>query len=385
MNDQTNPTAPVDFTSPERPHLRIGFVPLTDCAPLVAAKMMDFGQRHGLTLELCRQPSWAAVRDKLLSGELDAAHSLYGLAYGVQLGLGGPQADMAILMTLNRNGQAIAVSNRLADALHQGQSLKAALAALVRKPVFAQTFPTGTHAMWLNYWLAAQGVHPLRDIESIVIPPPQMTDALAQGELDGFCAGEPWPAMAEARQAGRTIIGTGEIWPNHPEKALACRREFAALYPNTVQALIRTILEACKWLDNPVNLASVSIWLARPEYVNVPRELIEPRLLGNYRSTALSGPTRPIRFFDEAGMNYPLPADGLWFLSQYYRWGMLKTTSDWENIAAAVSQTEHYREAAASLGYLPAPTLPSPCKLMDSKMWDGTNAVGYAESFSIRA
>lgn len=384
MNEQMTSTATRDFKSPERPHLRIGFVPLTDCAPLVVAKTMNFGERHGLTLELCRQPSWAAVRDKLLSGELDAAHSLYGLVYGVQLGLGGPQADMAILMTLNRNGQAITVSKRLADALQRGQSLQAALATLGRKPVFAQTFPTGTHAMWLNYWLAAQGVHPLRDIESVVIPPPHMTEALAHGELDGFCAGEPWPAVADARQAGRTIACTGEIWPNHPEKALACRREFAALYPDTVQALIRTVLEACKWLEDPVNRATASEWLARPEYVNVPREVIEPRLLGNYRGVSLSNTTVPIRFFDDAGMNYPLPSDGLWFMSQYHRWGMLKTTSNWEDIAIAVSQTAHYREAAASLGYSAVPT-PRPVVFMDGREWDGEDALGYANGFAIRA
>ena len=185
----TNPTP--NSSLPERRHLRIGYLPLTDCAPLVAAVYLNIGERHGLTLELRQQPSWAAIRDKLLSGELDAAQTLYGMVYGVQLGLGGPQADMAILMTLNKNGQAITVSNRLAQLLQQHGSVTAAFAQLGRKPLFAQTFPTGTHAMWLNYWLAAQGVHPLHDIDNVVLPPPLMAEALAHGELDGFCAGEP--------------------------------------------------------------------------------------------------------------------------------------------------------------------------------------------------
>jgi nitrate/nitrite transport system substrate-binding protein len=191
--------------------------------------------------------------------------------------------------------------------------------------------------------------------------------------------------MAEARQAGRTIAGSGAIWPNHPEKALACRREFAALYPNTARALICTVLEACQWLESPANRRSASAWLARPEYVNVPQEIIEPRLLGDYRGAALAGASLPVRFFDEAGMNFPLPPDGLWFLTQYYRWGMLKTTSNWENIAAAVSQTELYRQAAASLGYFSAPVLPSASTFMDGRVWDGNNALAYADSFSIRA
>src|SRR5580692_474167 len=200
----------------EKTHLRLGFVALSDAAPLIAAKLLEFGHAHGLTLELCRQPSWAAVRDKLLSGDLDAAHALYGLVYGVQLGLGGPRTEMAVLMVLNRNGQAITLSNRLADALAEHGTLPKALATLGRKPVFAQTFPTGTHAMWLYYWLAAQGVHPLRDIDSVVIPPPQMVAALADDKLDGLCVGEPWNALAETEGVGRTVAQTGEVWPDHP-------------------------------------------------------------------------------------------------------------------------------------------------------------------------
>ena len=172
MNSPTSLSPSSALAPLEKTHLRLGFVALADVAPLVAAKLLEFGHAHGLTLELCRQPSWAAVRDKLLSGDLDAAHALYGLVYGVQLGLGGPQTDMAVLMVLNRNGQAFTLSNRLADALAEHGTLPKALATLGRKPVFAQTFPTGTHAMWLSYWLASQGVHPLRDIESVVIPPP---------------------------------------------------------------------------------------------------------------------------------------------------------------------------------------------------------------------
>ena len=361
----TNPSIAAEFTAPERSHLRIGYLPLTDCAPLVTAVMMNFGQRHGLTLELCRQPSWAAIRDKLLSGELDAAHTLYGMVYGVQLGLGGPQADMAILMTLNRNGQAISVSNQIAEALNSAsspQSFKSALASLGRKPVFAQTFPTGTHAMWLNHWLASQGVHPLHDIESIVIPPPLMPEALAQGELDGFCAGEPWHAVAQSKQCGRVIVSSSQIWPNHPEKALACRREFSALYPNTAQALIRTLLEASHWLENPANKAMASTWLARPEFLNIRQELIASQLVGNTEHASISAtsmttavPVLPVRFFDDFGMNFPLASDGLWFLEQFHRWGLLESSKNWNEIVLKVCQTEHYSQAARSLGFSARP------------------------------
>ena len=386
MNATPRISATPAFAAPERSHLRIGYVALIDSAPLIVAGEMNFGQRHGLTLELCKQPSWAAIRDKLLSGELDAAQTLYGMVYGVELGLGGPQADMAILMTLNRNGQAITVSNQLAEKLHAGQSLQSALGSLGRKPVFAQTFPTGTHAMWLNYWLAANEVHPLADIESVVIPPPQMPEALAQGELDGFCAGEPWHAVAERNHSGKTIISTSQIWPDHPEKALACRREFAVLYPNTTQALIRTMLDACQWLADSNNKIRLSATLAQPAYLNLAQDLILSRIANDdldTGSTALP-PRLPVRFFDEHGANYPLPADGLWFLGQFHRWGLLKPTGQWQTIVNQVCQTEHYREAALQLDLEAGPPAAGAVTFFDGRTWDGCDVIGYAESFRIK-
>jgi nitrate/nitrite transport system substrate-binding protein len=365
-----------DAKAPERTHLRLGFVALSDVAPLAAAKVLEFGHAHGLTLELCRQPSWSAVRDKLLSGELDAAHALYGLVYGVQLGIGGPQADMAVLMVLNRNGQAITLSNRLAQALREHGNLKRALATLERTPVFAQTFPTGTHAMWLYYWLAAQGVHPLRDIQSVVIPPPQMVDTLAQDKLDGFCAGEPWNAVAQSRGAGKTVAVTSEIWPHHPEKVLACRRDFVALYPNTTRALVRTMLEACRWLDHPKHRVDISTWLATPELIDVPRELIAPRLLGDYDGAQLSKPPLPVSFFDGGAVNYPRPSDGLWFLTQYRRWGLFSGAHDDAALASAISQTELYREAA-SLAGVPVPEEARADVLCDGRMWNGRDPAAF--------
>lgn len=334
--------------APELPHLRLGFVALTDAAPLVAAKTLEFGHRYGLTLELCRQPSWAGIRDKLLCGEIDAAHALYGLVYGVQLGIGGPRADMAVLMVLNRNGQAITLSPRLASLIAAGHSVKDAFATLGRPPVLAQTFPTGTHAMWLYYWLAANGLNPLSDVKSVVLPPPDMAAALASGELDGFCAGEPWHAVAESLGVGRLVTYTSEIWPDHPEKVLACRRDFTTRYPNTARALVQTMLEACRWLDEePRHRASAAKWLAAADVIGVAPERIAPRLLGD-TGRALA---RPIAFFERGDVNYPRPPDGEWFISQYRRWGLYGgDPRDDAAIAAAVNQTSLYREAATALG-----------------------------------
>lgn len=350
-------------STPEIRHLRLGFVALTDAAPLVVAKTLEFGHRYGLTLELCRQPSWAGIRDKLLCGEIDAAHALYGLVYGVQFGIGGPRADMSVLMVLNRNGQAITLSPRLADLIAAGHSVKEAFASLGRPPVLAQTFPTGTHAMWLYYWLAAHGVHPLSDVRSVVIPPPDMAAALASGELDGFCAGEPWHAVAASLGVGRTVTYTSEIWPNHPEKVLACRRDFATRYPNTARALVQTMLEACRWLDDhPAQRATAAKWLAAPDAIGVAPQLIAPRLLGDTgRASAL-----PIAFFDGGAVNYPRPSDGMWFIEQYRRWGLLSGEYDDAAVAGAVNETQLYREAAASLG------IPVPGDLRIDRLCDGT-------------
>jgi two-component system, oxyanion-binding sensor len=365
---------------PEKTHLRLGFVSLSDAAPLVAAKLLEFGHAHGLTLELSREPSWAALRDKLLAGDLDAAHALYGLAYGVQLGLGGPQTDMAVLMVLNRNGQAITLSNRLADALAQHRTLPQALATLGRKPVFAQTFPTGTHAMWLYYWLASQGVHPLRDIDSVVIPPPQMVAALAEDRLDGLCVGEPWNAAAEARGVGRTIAYSSEIWPDHPEKVLTCRRDFASRYPQTTQALVQTLLEACRWLDGPGHRGDIARWLVRPEYIGIDESLIAQRL----GSDLLSPDRLPVRFFENGTVNYPRRDEGVWFLTQYERWGMIGHRNNYRDIAAAINQTELYRAAAKNVDVpIPAETVSQ--LLIDGRVWDGSNPDAYAQSFDIRA
>ncbi|WP_186014352.1 CmpA/NrtA family ABC transporter substrate-binding protein [Burkholderia gladioli] len=339
------------FPPPERRELRLGFVALSDAAPLVVAQRLGLDKRHGLALTLARQPSWASLRDQLLTGQIDAAHALYGLVYGVQYGIGGPRADLAVLSVLNRNGQAITFSNRLADAWRESGELRAALATLGRKPVFAQTFPTGTHAMWLYAWLAAHGVDPLREVRSIVIPPPGMAEALASGELDGFCVGEPWNAVAEAQGAGRTVATSSEVWHDHPEKALACRREFAALYPNTARALIRTLLDAGAWLDLPGNRARAAEWLASPEALDVPAARILPRLLGDYGDGAFAKPPAPVRFHDGGEVNRPRASDGLWFVSQYRRWGMLTAEHDDAAIAAAVTQTALYEEAVA--GYVP--------------------------------
>ena len=159
--------------APEKKELKIGFIPLTDCASVVMAAVMEFDKKYGIRIIASKESSWASVRDKLVNGELDAAHVLYGLVYGVHSGIGGPRKDMAVLMNLNHNGQAITLSSKLHEkGVKDGAGLKALIEREKREYSFAHTFPTGTHAMWIYYWLAANGINPFADVKTITVPPP---------------------------------------------------------------------------------------------------------------------------------------------------------------------------------------------------------------------
>ena len=224
--------------APEKSQVSIGFIALTDCASIIMAQELGLFRKYGLEVTLSKQPSWAAVRDRVTLGELDAAHMLYGQVYGVHLGVGGPRKDMAVLMGLNHNGQGIVLSNELRErGVTDGPSLKKLIDRKERSYTFAQTFPTGTHAMWLFYWLAAAGIDPLRDVKVITVPPPQMVANMRAGNMDGYCVGEPWGgARAIHDGIGFSVTTTQAMWRNHPEKVLGTTREFVEKYPNTARA-----------------------------------------------------------------------------------------------------------------------------------------------------
>ncbi|WP_295514706.1 CmpA/NrtA family ABC transporter substrate-binding protein [uncultured Pseudomonas sp.] len=376
--------------APEKPELNLGFLPLSDAASLIVAATQGFGEPHGLTLHLHRQPSWSALRDNLLGGRLDAAHSLYGLVYGIQLGLGGaPATDMAVLMGLAQNGQSINLARSLALA---GVKDIASFVARVREPgaqplTLAHTFPTGTHIFWLYYWLAAQGIHPLHDVRTVLVPPPQMPEHLAAGRVDGYCVGEPWGAAAVAGEQGFTLTTTQAIWPDHPEKVLTCTRAFAERYPNTARALIRTLLDASRFIEeNAENRASTAQLISGAAYVNAEPALVSERFLGRYQDGLDHHweDAHPLAFHRQGEVNPPYLSDGLWFLTQFRRWGLLRDDPDYLGITAAVQCTELYRDAATSLG-LAVPATRRHSVLLDGRAWDGSDPAGYARSFDLHA
>src|SRR5438034_1792448 len=314
--------------APEKKEVKVGFIPLTDCASVVIASVMKFDEKYGIKIVPSKEASWAAVRDKLVNGELDAAHVLYGLIYGVQMGIGGPKKDMAVLMNLNNNGQAITLSNQLKEkGAIDGAKLKTLIDKEKREYTFAQTFPTGTHAMWIYYWLAANGIHPFSDVKTIVVPPPQMVANMRVGNMDGFCVGEPWGARAIADKIGFTTLTTQALWKDHPEKTLGTTLEFVQANPNTARAMTAAVLEAGKWIDaSPANRKETAEVIGQKSYVNCETEVILGRFLGHYdNGIGKSWQDRDyMKFFNDGLVNFPWLSDGMWFMTQHRRWGLLK-------------------------------------------------------------
>jgi nitrate/nitrite transport system substrate-binding protein len=374
--------------APEKKEVKVGFIPLTDCASVVIASVMEFDKKYGIKIVPSKEASWAAVRDKLVNGELDAAHVLYGLIYGVQLGVGGPKKDMAILMNLNHNGQAVTLSNQLKDkGATDGAKLKALIDREKREYTFAHTFPTGTHAMWIYYWLATYGINPLSDVKTITVPPPQMVANMRVGNMDGFCVGEPWNNRAIVDKIGFTANTTQDIWKDHPEKVLGCTAEFVQKYPNTARAMTAAIIDAGKWIDASLaNRQKTAETVADKSYVNTDKDVILARMLGRYDNGIGKTWDDPnsMKFYNDGFVTFPFLSDGMWFLTQHRRWGLLKTDPDYLAVAKQVNRIDLYKQAADATK-TPLPKEPiRTSKLIDGVVWDGTDPQKYAGSFKVR-
>ncbi|MBC7469646.1 MAG: ABC transporter substrate-binding protein [Ramlibacter sp.] len=374
---------------PEKEEVKIGFIPLTDCASVVMASVLGFDRKYGVKIVPSKEASWAGVRDKLVNGELDFAHVLYGLVYGVHMGTSGPKKDMAVLMTLNNNGQAITLSRKLADkGAVDGPGLAKLMAAEKREYTFAQTFPTGTHAMWLYYWLAANGINPMKDAKVITVPPPQMVANMRVGNMDGYCVGEPWGHRAIIDGIGVTAITTQDIWKDHPEKVLGTTAEFVRKNPNTARAVTAAILEAGKWIDASLgNKQKMAETVADKSYVNTSVDAINQRILGRYQNGMGKTWDDPnyMKFYNDGAVTFPYLSDGMWFMTQHKRWGLVKEHPDYLAVAKQVNHIDVYKDAAtASKSAVPRDAMRS-SKLMDGTVWDGKDPKRYADSFRVHA
>lgn len=340
--------------------VRIGYIPLTDCASTVMAQELGLYKKYGVNVEISKEASWPNVRDKILNGELQASHCLFGMPFSVYLGIGGPAGRiMPIAMVLNFNGQAITLSNEDFGgkvgfrSISKVKPVVEELKAKGRNVTFAMTFPGGTHDVWLRYWLGACGINPNKDVRIIPIPPPQMVANMRVNNMDGFCVGEPWNDVAVREGIGFTHLATQDVWKHHPEKALVLNQEYLQKNREEAKAIIKAILEASKWLDDLKNRKEAAKILAT-KYIGVKPEDIEDRLLGDYELGKGLGKHKYtddyMLFYKNGEVNLPKHSWGIFFMAQYRRWGMIKQTPDYMGVAKTILQKELFIETAKELG-----------------------------------
>jgi ABC-type nitrate/sulfonate/bicarbonate transport system substrate-binding protein len=265
--------------------LRLGFVPLTDCAPIAMAQELGLFRKYGLNVTLHRELGWASVRDKIVTGELDAAQAVVGMPFGLALGRGVPQCDCVTGLILSLHGNAITLSNELwQQGVRDGDTLRrfAQRVRPERRLTFGVVFPLASHHFLLRDWLRSAGLDPDRDVRIVVVPPAQMPEVLNAGHIDGFCVGEPWNTVAVQSRMGWCAATSAELMPSHPEKLLLVRREFAEQCAGEHEALIAALLDACEFCDEPGNRAAVAGVLARREFLGLAPAALYPALTGDF-------------------------------------------------------------------------------------------------------
>ncbi|HVH43306.1 MAG TPA: CmpA/NrtA family ABC transporter substrate-binding protein [Labilithrix sp.] len=376
-------------SKPEVTELRFGIIALTDCSPIVIAHEKGFFKKHGIEATIVKGASWAAIRDSLSNGDIQATHMLLGMPLASSLGLGGsPKVPLVAPWLLNRNGQAItlkaALKGKVATDPKALKPLVDEAKAKGEPMTFAMTFPPGTHAMWMRYFLAAGGIHPDKDVALVTVPPPQMVANMKVGKMDGFCVGEPWNARAIADGIGFTAITSQKIWANHPEKVCAFRGDFAEKNPKTVKAVLKALHEASVWLDDMKNRPEQAQIVSRPTYINCEPDAIRGRLEGHYDyGDGRKEDDQNPMIFSSRNCNYPQPKYAKWFLSQFKRWGMLEGAVDYEKVARDVMRPDLYEEAMRELGVTHGGRDDSPETLFDGRTFDPGDAQKYAQSFDI--
>lgn len=327
-----------------RSALRLGYVPLTDAAPLIVADALDLFADAGVCVQLSAERSWATLRDKLAFGTLDGAHLLAPMAVALAVGAGGLRRRVDIPLHLGRNGNAVVLSRALAAAAGQAPTpmpaaaFAAALHARMEEglppPTVAVVYPFSSHNYLLRHWLAAGGLDPDHDIRLVVVPPQQTVRALAEGAIEGFCAGEPWGSLAIAAGAGHFALSTGDIWPDHPEKVLAFAEGLAAREPDLVLAATAAVITAQSWLADPANRAAAIALLAERVFTDLPRSSIAAALEGCVAAPPGGTPLRlshPLRFDPDTP---PSAATAARWFAEMRRWGHLCATASEDDVRA---------------------------------------------------
>ncbi len=375
--------------APETSKVKFGMIALTDCSSIVIAHEKGLFKKYGIDSTVAKGANWAAIRDSLSSGDIQATHMLIGMPIASTMGLlGSPKKPMVIPWLINRNGQSISLKAGLKGKV--GNDPKA-LKPLVDKAkslgepfTFAMTFPPGTHAMWMRYYLGAGGINPDKDVALITIPPAQMVSNMKIGKMDGFCVGEPWNARTVVDGVGFTSVNTQDIWKDHPEKVCAFLGDFADKNPKTVKAVLKALHESSVWLDDLKNRDEQAQIVSKATYINCPPEVILGRLKGDYDF----GDGRKLKddhymIFSQRNCNYPQYKYALWFLSQYRRWGMVDGSVDYTGIAKQVMRPDIYEEAMKEIGYAHGGPSMAPESMFDGMTFDPTKPEEFAKGFPV--
>ena len=389
---------------PEVTKATLGFIALSDAGPLFVAKDKGLFAKYGMPdVEVAKQASWGTTRDNLVLGSegngIDGAHILTPMPYLISSGKvtqNNQPTPMYILARLNLDSQCISVSKEYAD-------LKLGVDAAPLKAVFEQkkaagksakvamTFPGGTHDLWIRYWLAAGGIDPDKDVETITVPPPQMVANMKVGTMDAFCVGEPWPGQLVHQGIGYTAINTGEIWSKHPEKSLGMRAAWVDKNPKAAKAILMAVMEAQQWADKMENKDELATIMGKRQWINCPVEDIADRAKGKFNygipGKVIENSPHIMKYWRDFA-SYPFQSHDLWFMTEDIRWGKYEAGFDSKALIAKVNREDMWRDAAKTLGVaaaeIPASTSRGKETFFDGKVFDPENPAAYLKSLSIK-
>jgi nitrate/nitrite transport system substrate-binding protein len=409
----------------EKPQVTLGFIKLTDMAPLAIAKEKGFFEDEGLFVTLEAQSNWKNVLDRVIDEQIDGSHMLAGQPIAAAVGF-GRQAKLVTTFSMDLNGNAITVSNDVWSKMKPGIPLKDGkpvhpISASALKPVITEyknankpfkmgmVFPVSTHNYQLRYWLAAGGINPgmytkdnvqgmiNADVLLSVTPPPQMPATLEAGTINGYCVGEPWNQQAVAKGIGVPVITSSAIWKNHPEKVFVMTQAFINKNPNTAIAITKALIRAGKWLDDPKNRAEAVKILSNPAYVGADEAVLGNSMTGTFEYEKGDKREEPdFNVFFKYNATYPFYSDGIWYMTQMRRWGQITETQSADWYASKIKEVykpEIWTKAAELLvkegnldqadipttdGYKPATT-----EFIDGLTYDGKKPLEYIKSMKI--
>ena len=388
---------------PEVKGAKLGFIALSDAGPLFVAKDKGMFAKYGMPdVDVLKQASWGTLRDNLVLGSegngIDGAHILTPMPYLISAGRvtqNNVPTPMYILARLNLDGQCVSIGKEYAE-LKIGLDARPFKVALDKKKAegksikAAMTFPGGTHDLWIRYWLAAGGIDPDKDIEIIVVPPPQMVANMKVGTMDCFCVGEPWNGQLVHQQIGYTALTTGELWNKHPEKSLGMRASWVDKNPIATRAITMAIMEAQQWADKAENKDELAAIMGKRQWINCPVEDIVDRAKGKFEygtgKVVESSPHVMKYWADHA--SYPFKSHDLWFMTEDIRWGKYDAAFDSKALIEKVNREDIWREAAKALGVaaaeIPSSTSRGKETFFDGKVFDPENPTAYLKSLAIK-